>query len=390
MFHSHSQHFIKNKQIDSLFFTISLLSFAEGLISIFVPIYLWGIGFSLSWIVAYYFADALFFVIFSIFLARYFYKFTDKMMIFVGMPFLLAYYFLLPLAKGFGLFIFLLPILPALHRLFFNVGYHTDFTCSSDDGEEGNEVGAQYTFVSLMQFASPLLGGLLIAGYGYRPTFLIGSFLVFVALFPLIFFKGHKLTTSTTKIDDIVKIVKDKKYRYINLSSIGYAIEATVGGIFWPLYIYLIFTSTKLVGGIFSFIGLLMALASFITGKVANHGHYQAIIRWTVPFISMVWLVRAIFPTEFVVIYSTPLKAILYAIMIVAWSGIYYKVARTTKSCGEFVVAGEIIFNFSRVVVFLPMIFFANFLEQKTFFILLFVISAFITLFIDYRAKQQI
>ncbi len=389
MLHTHSRRFIENKEVDALYFALSLLSFAEGMISIFVPIFLWSLGFSLPWIIGYYLLDALYFVFFSSIFSRFFNRITDKTMIISGVPFLILYYGLLPLAKGFGLFVFLLPALLALHRLLFNVGYHADFSCASDDdGDLGDEVGTRNMFVSLMQFASPLLGGLLIAVSGYGLTFWIATGIVTVALVPLMFFSGHPMAVDAITNSSVYRLVMSKEYRNLVLASIGYSLEATAGSVFWPLYIFLIFSSTKTVGGIYSFISLLMALVSFLTGKFSNQNRYGRIVQYTVPLIALVWIVRVFLPGEMTILTSTPIKSILYAVMAVGWSGIFYITTKKAKPCGQLILASENIFNLTRVVGLSLFVILSILFSQTVFFGIMFMLVALLTLLMSRIAKQ--
>ena len=83
MFHIHDylhgpiSHYFKNKEMDELYVSIGIKALAQSIIQIFIPIYLYKLGFSISTIALYYiifFTSITFFMYFSMRLNPFLYE----------------------------------------------------------------------------------------------------------------------------------------------------------------------------------------------------------------------------------------------------------------------------------------------------------------------------
>jgi len=102
-------YFFGSREVTSLHFTLALLYFAEGLISVFVPIYFWKLGIPLWKILFFYFLNSLYFLILLFLFIPVLKKLSDKMLMFLSLPFLILYYFGLGALENFPSLFYLLP-----------------------------------------------------------------------------------------------------------------------------------------------------------------------------------------------------------------------------------------------------------------------------------------
>src|SRR6056297_826266 len=126
--HSHHFHFLKNREIDSLYFMNALRMFAVSLVEIFVPIYFYKLGIPIWAIITFWLIRAVFYIIFTYLSLPLIRRLSDKMMMFIGVPFLVIYFLLLNQISGLGVLFFLTPITVSLYAIFFWAGYHLDFS----------------------------------------------------------------------------------------------------------------------------------------------------------------------------------------------------------------------------------------------------------------------
>src|SRR5680860_321733 len=61
----HIHQFLKNKEMNEMYLSYGIFNFALGLISVFIPIYLYKIGYSIPLILFFFFLNSLAFVAFS-------------------------------------------------------------------------------------------------------------------------------------------------------------------------------------------------------------------------------------------------------------------------------------------------------------------------------------
>ncbi|HEY4496929.1 MAG TPA: hypothetical protein VI432_02165 [Candidatus Paceibacterota bacterium] len=371
----HHFNFFHNKEIDSLYLTLAIISFAEGLISVFVPIYFFSdLKIPLWRIIFFYFLNAAYFVALAILLLPIIKKLSDKMMMFLGIPFMILYFLGLNYVGDFPILFYILPGLLAMNMFLFNTGYHINFSSAADDGYVGREVGTRYMIGALVQFASPFIGGVIITLFGFDKIFIIGSALLLAAVLPMFFFPVRNI--KNLKVAPIFDFIKDKHLRPINLSGAGYAMESVVYRFIWPIFIFLAIGNLEEFGGLISAGLLASAIVTYLVGFLSDAHRRRKILYIASSFMAFIWSFRSILATPFLVAGSHIIGNLSNASMMVAWSSQYYKVARMMESSALFILSREMIFNITRIV-FLPILMLAAyFLPIEIFFTISFGAAA--------------
>lgn len=376
--YNHFQFFGK-KEINSLYFTIGLYSFARGLIGVFVPIYFWEIGFSISHILLFYLLLSLSIVVLPFMIMPLLRIMSDKIMMFLSIPFLVLYFLGLGQIIDFPWLFYILPILAALNGILFNVGYHLDFSGSTNKDHVGTEVGKRYVISSLVQFSSPFLGGVLITFFGFQNTFIVATVILLFAILPLFFFK-HRHISDKLNSASVIGFLTDKSLLPFNISGIAIGIDKIVLITIWPIFIFLTIGSIEKLGAIVS-IGLLVgAIMTYFSGFLGDTGKRRRILTWSTIVYFIVWLTRPLFNTAIPVAVSHIAGELSGGPLMVSWSSQYYKIARVLDAPSIFILSREILYNLVRVVFLGFLIIFANFLPQGQFFTLSFILAAFASL----------
>ena len=376
------------REVNTLIYTLSMITFAENLISIFVPIFLFTIGYSIAQVIGFYLLGAVYFVILGFLLKDLLRKANDKLLLTIGLPFITVFYILLPQITVYPVLYFILPAFTAVFGLFFNVGYHSDFSTSCEDGHSGADVGRQFAFGSLTAVASPFIGGYLISIAGFGSTFYIASILLLSAVLPLWLYPRHTIKKDRKKIKPF-RYIKDTNLRPINISSFGYAIEASVGSIIWPLFLYSVISKTVNIGLLASSALLVAALVSLFLGKIIDKRKSDNILSLGNYLISANWLVRAFVSAISIISVSQVLGGFFTAVARIPWSKKYYAVIHKMKDPGGFILTIEIIFNLSRVIVLPLFIILAMFVQGELFYRVVFIITALIFLLYSWINKQD-
>ena len=376
----HHFQFFANREITSLYVMIALVGFAEGLMSIFVPVYFWKLGFSFPRILFFYFLASVFFIGFTFLLLPLIRKLSDKVMMLFSVPFLIAYYLGLSSLSAFPGLFYLLPAAAAVAALLFNVGYHVDFSGSADDGYIGREVGGFYMVASLAQFAAPLVGGFLIAVFGFQNNFFIGSAILVVAILPLFLFPGRR-SSEGIRWRAIVKFLLDRDLAPFTASGFGYAIESSIARVIWPLFIFLVVGSIEEFGGIVS-VGLFGgAVATYFVGFLSDHGRRRKLLAVCSVAFSFLWMLRPFFMHPFAVVANHVGGNIVNASLAVTWGSQYYKIARSFPAPILFILSREVLYHVARVLVLPIFIYLSYALPRDWFFTVSFLAAAFFTLF---------
>lgn len=388
LFDRHHFYFFGNREITSLYVTLGLLSFAEGLISIFVPIYFWELGYPLWQILFFYFIQSLYFIVCTFLFLGVIRNLSDKMMMFLGIPFAILYYFGLTLIGETPILFYFLPLGAALHMLLFNVGYHISFSGTVDDGYVGREVGTRYMLGSLVQFSAPFIGGVLIASLGFQYTFIVAIAVLLLSVLPLFFFQ-RRIMPPEVNVSTALGFLTNKTLRPFNLSGAGYAAEVMVGRIIWPLFIFLTIGSIQDFGGVISAGLLFGAVITFLTGFLSDAGKRRRMLAWASGLYSAVWALRPFFAGAVMVVGSHIAGQIVNASLMVSWSSQYYKIARSISEPTLFILSREMLYHISRIL-FLPVLMaLAFFMPEMRFYQASFIIAAGLTLFFLFANKQH-
>jgi len=374
----HHFHFFGSKEINSLYLTLGLLYFGEGLISVFVPIYFWQLGFPLWRILFFYFLGSLFFIALAFLFLPIIRKLSDKMMIFLSIPFTVFYFYGLSFLGDVPVLFYVLPLLTAFHYLFFNIGYHVSFSSAADDGYVGREVGMRYMIGAFAQFPAPFIGGLLIGFLGFQYTFTIVTVILFLAVLPIFFFPRRHFS-SNLNIKSTLAYLKNKQLRPFNISGFGYATETMVARIIWPLFIFISIGSIQQFGGVIS-LGLLAGIiVTFLAGFLSDIGRRRKVITWASSLFSLIWILRTLFVKVFAIVGSHIAGIMVSASLMVSWSSQYYKIARAVPEPSIFILSREMLYNFSRILFIPPLMLLAYILPSHPFFIVSFLVAAGLT-----------
>lgn len=379
-------HFFGKREITSLYFTLALIHFGEGLISIFVPIYFWQLNYPLWKIIFFYFLQASYFVALTLCFLPLIKKLSDKMMIFLSIPFTILYFSGLGLVDNQPSFFYILPALLAIGMMLFNVGYHLKFSGAVDGDHIGKEVGLRYMFASLTQLASPFVGGVIISIFGFQNTFLVGSAILILAVIPLFFFPERNLS-SNLHLENLKEFILNKTLWPFTLSGFGFATEKMVEIIVWPIAMFLAIGSIQNFGGLVS-IGLLAgATITYLVGLLSDTGQRRQVLKGSTALLSLIWLARIFLARPFAIAASHIADNIARSAVMTTWSSQYYKITRAVADPSLFILSREILYNASRIL-FLPVLMmFAYLMSRNDFFTTSFILAALLALFYIFANK---
>lgn len=366
--------FFKNKEMNNFYWSIFIMTFGESLINIFVPIYLYNIGFKITEILFFYFLVSSYFVIFSYYGARITAKIGEKHSILISTPFLIIYYIGLISIGSYNYLLFLLPLLLALRMILFNYGYHLNFINHSEKKKRGSELALFGIITLLATISAPYLGSV-IATFNFNILFIISSLFIFLGTAPL-FFSKDKYEKIDFSINSLFQKIKSKKNRGNVISFSGYAIESIIGRTIWPIFLIIIIGTINKTGLIISVSMFVSLLAFHYVGKFTDKINKIKLLKIGTILYFFAWIGRIFADTSFKVIFVDSYKNLSEKILHLPWSAHSYDLAKR-KDYFEFIVSREIIFNLIRIIVFpiLILIFWINFYPFISSFIIASIFS---------------
>ncbi len=378
--------FFGKREVNALYGTLALTTFADGLINVFVPIFLWKLGFALWQILFFYLLHSIFFVILAFLVLPLLGKMSDKMMMFLSAPLLIIYFLGLNYVDTMPWLFYLIPFMLALNTLLFNIGYNLDFSQSLDDKKIGREIGARNTISVLVNFSAPFFGGLLIVLFGFPITFFIASFILFAAVLPLFFFP-HRHLAGNLKRGQIIKFLTGCGIQNFNISGIGYSTGLIIGGLLWPLFIFFAVRNVESLGGVIS-IGLFASvITTYFVGFLSDAGDRRKALAVATILFSAVWIVRMFITSPGAIVLSNVAGNIVAAALMVAWSSQFYKIARAVRHPSLFILSQEILYFLVRIVFLSLLMLFAYMFTTQTFFLISFGLAALLQLLFLFANK---
>lgn len=292
---THNKHFWRNakmSELSELYISITLKTFAFSMVGVFVPIFLYQLGFNLQTVAMYY---AAYFVLRAPlnFLAG---ELTSR----YGPKHIMSYAYVLNLIYLGMLFtmepytwpLWLLAFAAAASMSFFFTGYHVDFSRIKQTKEVGAEMSHMYLLQKVASALGPLLGGLLAMVFGIE--FVIGVSIIFMllAIWPLML--THEPMRQRGSMSFKGVSLKREARNMVSFGAVG--VGRQMGLTLWPLYIA-VFIFTDNIYGMVGLVTSISVVASILMAKmigslIDNHKGL-ALLQYSTVFLTVIHALRA-------------------------------------------------------------------------------------------------
>jgi len=345
----HYLHFLKNRELNELYISVAIKSFALSMISIFIPIFLLKLNYSLTSVLIFYAVLNATHALFVIPAAKISSKHGYKHSIFYSIPILIIFYLGLYTLGQFHWPIYLLAIIFGINNALYWVGYHVDFSIFSDRKERGEEIGIAKIVTSVFRVLGPVIGGLILTFIGFQALFVTVSILLLASVVPLFFSKDvHKPVPLSIK-----EIFKGQKIKN-TLAFMGHGIESGVSSVIWPIFIFFTILNNFTTLGIVSSLSLLFSLIFvFIIGKFSDV-HRKLVLKIGALFNTMIWGVRFFVKTTFQVFIVDSFYGISQTLISIPFDALSYDKANKSNIV-KFIIFREMTIQTGRVILFLVM-----------------------------------
>lgn len=272
-----------------LYLSQGLRQFAISLFSLFSAIYIYKISGSLR-------SVFLFFLLFHLanFLAAFMaeewaLKSELRSLVRIGQGLMFFAILLLLFSEKSRFLLFIAPIAWGFSASFYWFGWYGLMAKGGRLGEYGRSLGWLEIFNLVPSFLSPILAGFLIHFYGYTGLFLMALVILFLSLFGLRGLGKEKTHYDTTP-QEIWSLFKTHK-RMV-LAYFGASASATIYGISFPLYLFLILRKELSLGEFFSLSLIIVAVVNFLIGReIDKHGKRNLVASGSL-LSYLVWLGR--------------------------------------------------------------------------------------------------
>tara|TARA_Y100000310_G_scaffold343359_1_gene450595 strand:+ start:2825 stop:3952 length:1128 start_codon:yes stop_codon:yes gene_type:complete len=259
-------HFLKDK-LREIYLNVSLQAFALALVSVFVPIYLLDLGYSLNEVLWFILVKWLVFGLASPLSAIVSSKIGFKHVMLFRLPLDIAALLLLGFIGDIGISIYLIAFLIGLSFSLYVIPMASLFARYSHKLHRGMEVGKLVTFPHLAAVFSPLIGGWIASYFGFSILFIVASLILFLSVVPLFFSREMKphVTFSFRKMEHFLK-----EDLGLVLGFMAGSIRQITLAVIVPLFVYLALGNIKEVGYVATLLLVGTAAFNLFIGKISD------------------------------------------------------------------------------------------------------------------------
>lgn len=377
-FSLHNLSFLKDKELDLVYLFIALHSVSTGISSIFIPIFLWDSGYTLSQI----------FLFFAI-LSATFVMATPSMIMFargksyrtltlISAPFYAFTLFGLSALHSAPWLFFILPITLGIYKLIFDTAYQLNFAYAADEGTIGRQVGVQYIIIGAAQAVTPLVGASIAFLFGFQYLFLSSVVLILLALIPL-WYVDAKPVSFSCSVQEMTSILTSSKNRIFNCIHTGYGALYAIHFVAWPVFLFVVVGGLEVFGAILSVASLATMFMQYLDGLAVDNGKRKIVTTLSTATYALSGVIQAV-----VAVFPTTLAATLVHIMQKSANGLMLvpfgqENTHRTKSSTHpavFIFSYMFVWHIARFSAFALLACAAYFLSIQIFFTLTFLLGA--------------
>lgn len=279
-----------SRQMRGLMSATAVLDFAVSSISLFEPIYLYSLGWSLASICLFYLAVyALTFFLLPIG-ASYVGRLGFQHAILFSSPFLIAYFLALYAIPRHPAFIVVAIASFAVQKVLYWPAFHAEMAKYGHDGERGREISNLASLSSFAMILGPTFGGVLIGLYGFPVAFAAASLLIIASNIPLISIPEERARERVEYLPALKRVFrKERRGELIALSGFG---EEFVIQAIWPIFLFVTLKGFASTGVVVSVSILLTSLTMLFIGRLSDLQSRHAVLKTGAFFTAFSWILR--------------------------------------------------------------------------------------------------
>ncbi len=320
-------HSLMHSSMSKIYFYRAFIAFVTSLIGIFIPVYLYSIGFNLIMILIYAIGISLTYIIFAPTVIASINKFGLKYTLLFSAPAYIIHLASLQFINESIIYFHILWLSQGIYMSLFWLSFKAEIISNGHAKTRGDEIGTLQIIVTLFTAIAPIIGGIYLEYFSYWNLFLISSFLLVISNLPLLMSKDKKIHKINFKHSDYFKLLKKNSNKKCKVAHMSEGIELILSTIIWPI-IFFIF-----INGNFAKLGILYTVLSILTiitlvmlkSYIDNHSK-KKVLTVTSKLLAISWFGRTIltlFGSIFLYLFESFAKLIAN-IVTVTLASIFY------------------------------------------------------------------
>lgn len=270
---------------------MSLSNVAGSAIMLFEPLYFLSLGLSIPAILGFYLAVYLGYFLLLPLGGRFAIRYGFNRSMVASSIFAIGYYLSL-LALPFYVWAWPLAVIMYIaQKSLYWPSYHADFARYGKTTEEGREVSGRELLDLLANVAGPVIGGLIIAEYGFATAFVAACAVIAFSNIPLLLVRDVLLPHKHFTYRETMGRIMAPEHRRQVFAFLGYG-EEFILIVLWPMYMHMIIPGFFSLGSLVGGTTLLTALALLYLGRRTDHGNKRSVLKMGSFFLAAVTALR--------------------------------------------------------------------------------------------------
>jgi len=275
-------------------------------------------------IAGYYAAHYLLYLILLPWGAMFASKFGLERSLAMSMPIFVVYFLMLASIPKMPSLFYIGWIVLAVFKTFFWVAYHTEISKFGDSKNRGTEISWFYAVSRGAGVLGPVIGGVVIASFGFSTLFVIAAGLSLFAVVPLLKTK-EKFTPRDIEYSDPWKVILRRREVTLRWGMVGWGAHL-INTAFWPIFMFIILGATNVLGSLVSLNVLIMTFLGFLVGEMSDRLSRKKVLRLHLPFYALSCLLRPLALAPLGILLTDMIaKAAFVGVHIPMWHRLYSK-----------------------------------------------------------------
>lgn len=352
----------------------TIRSIALSFITIYAPVYILKLGYSLSEVIFFYIIFHCFGLFFTLFvISPLLQKFGLVRIFRFYYPLEIIFYTSLYFMQSWSIPFALVAMIGGAATFVYWVPLNILLVKNSNFDKMGTDLATFFALPKILQVLNPLISLAIVFTVGFWPIFVIALIGLILSYIPLYGVKAYQSKLTLHWKETFTKLSKRKKLFF--LESMDNIIEESHW--YWSIYVYLLIGSLSVPGILGSLSALGGVLFMLLVGKKSNKNPEKLII-WAAISVILVSLLRIFSEGQFMAYALTLAGSFVMTLFLVPYFSYIYRAIKD-KDEEEFIILREIPTVLGRVVVF---IFILLTINNPQYFFILPVLVAFLLLVI--------
>jgi len=291
--HQYLRHYLAfqaSQEMREMYLSSAIRNFAVGAVGIFVPIYLFTLGFAIREILLFYLAVSVSYLLLLPLSGKLCRRHGYEHTILYSSPFLILYYLSLFAIPHHQAFIAAAAVMLAVQKALYWPGFHANFAAWSRSDEGGREVSNRTAINALAASFAPAIGGLVIAAWGFGALFIAVTVLVLLSNVPLLRTPELRADRPFSYRVALSRLIERGNRRQL-LTFIGFG-EEFITLVLWPIFIAIMIPSLFSLGAIIALSRLINVIVTLYVGRLTDEDRPRQVLYSGTFYTVMSWLVR--------------------------------------------------------------------------------------------------